>query len=63
MEKGFGKGTIVPAPRPGNRGVRTTMTRTDTKTTRPAVIASRKSCDAEGTGLSHYVLMDKQVKR
>jgi len=40
-----------------------TMTRTDLKTTRPAVIASRKSCDAEGTGLSHYVLMDKQVKR
>ncbi|MFD2234312.1 modified peptide precursor CbpA [Phaeospirillum tilakii] len=39
------------------------MTRTDQKTTRPAVIASRKSCDAEGTGLSHYVLMDKQVKR
>jgi modified peptide precursor CbpA len=31
--------------------------------TRPAVIALRKSCDAEGTGLSHYVLMDKQVKR
>lgn len=30
---------------------------------RPAVIAIRKSCDAEGTGLSHYVLMDKQVKR
>lgn len=39
------------------------MTRTDQKTIRPAVIASRKSCDAEGTGLSHYVLMDKQVKR
>ncbi|MDA8119631.1 MAG: modified peptide precursor CbpA [Gammaproteobacteria bacterium] len=30
---------------------------------RPAVIAIRKTCDAEGTGLSHYVLMDKQVKR
>lgn len=39
------------------------MSRTETKTTRPTVIASRKSCDAEGTGLSHYVLMDKQVKR
>ncbi|NJL67123.1 MAG: modified peptide precursor CbpA [Microcoleus sp. SM1_3_4] len=26
---------------------------------RPAVIAIRKSCDAEGTGLSHFVLMDK----
>ncbi|MBB4197669.1 modified peptide precursor CbpA [Rhodoblastus sphagnicola] len=31
--------------------------------TRPAVIAIRKTCNAEGTGLSHYVLMDKQVKR
>ena len=30
--------------------------------TRPAIIATRKTCDAEGTGLSHYVLMDKQVK-
>jgi len=29
---------------------------------RPAVIALRKSCDADGTGLSHYVLMDRQVK-
>ena len=33
------------------------------KRPRPAVIAIRKTCDAEGTGLSHYVLMDKQVKR
>jgi modified peptide precursor CbpA len=33
------------------------------KKPRPAVIAIRKTCDAEGTGLSHYVLMDKQVKR
>jgi len=30
---------------------------------KPALIAVRKTCDAEGTGLSHYVLMDKQVKR
>jgi modified peptide precursor CbpA len=30
---------------------------------RPEVIAIRKACDAEGTGLSHYVLMDKQAKR
>ena len=30
---------------------------------RPETIAIRKTCDAEGTGLSHYVLMDKQVKR
>lgn len=38
------------------------MTKTDTRK-RPSVIAVRKTCDAEGTGLSHYVLMDKQVKR
>jgi len=31
--------------------------------TRPTIIAIRKTCDAEGTGLSHYVLMDKQVKQ
>ncbi|MDA8230091.1 MAG: modified peptide precursor CbpA [Magnetospirillum sp.] len=30
---------------------------------RPDVIAIRKTCDAEGTGLSHYVLMDKAVTR
>jgi modified peptide precursor CbpA len=29
---------------------------------RPDVIAIRKTCDAEGTGLSHFVLMDKQVR-
>ena len=29
----------------------------------PEVIAIRKTCDAEGTGLSHYVLMDKQAKK
>ena len=26
------------------------------------VIAYRKSCDASGTGLSHYVLMDKKAR-
>lgn len=30
---------------------------------RPPVIAVRKTCDATGTGLSHYVLMDKEVRR
>lgn len=30
---------------------------------RPDVIATRKTCAADGTGLSHYVLMDKAVKR
>lgn len=36
------------------------------KPQRPAkkkdVIATRKSCKAKGTGLSHYVLMDKKGK-
>lgn len=27
------------------------------------VIAERKSCRAEGTGLSHYILMDKKPKK
>ena len=27
---------------------------------KPAVIASRKSCDTTGTGLSHYILVDKK---
>ncbi|NQT85603.1 modified peptide precursor CbpA [bacterium] len=26
------------------------------------VIASRKACDAAGTGLSHYILMDRKKK-
>ena len=26
------------------------------------VIAYRKSCKAEGTGLSHYILMDRKSK-
>lgn len=30
---------------------------------RPSVIATRKTCDASGTGLSHFVLMDKEVQR
>ena len=27
-----------------------------------SVIAYRKSCQAKGTGLSHYILMDKKAK-
>ena len=27
------------------------------------VIAYRKSCKAKGTGLSHYILMDKKAKK
>jgi modified peptide precursor CbpA len=32
------------------------------KGTTKAVIASRRSCKAKGTGLSHYVLMDRKAK-
>ena len=28
----------------------------------PAIKASRKSCDAEGAGLSHYILLDKKAR-
>ncbi|EKE04578.1 MAG: hypothetical protein ACD_20C00047G0008 [uncultured bacterium] len=27
------------------------------------IIAVRKSCSAEGTGLSHYILMDKKANK
>ena len=27
-----------------------------------AIIASRKACKANGTGLSHYILMDRKAK-
>jgi modified peptide precursor CbpA len=27
-----------------------------------AIIAYRKGCDAQGTGLSHYILMDRKGK-
>ena len=27
------------------------------------VVAERKSCRAEGTGLSHYILMDKKSRK
>lgn len=30
---------------------------------KPVVIASRKACYADGTGLSHYILMDKKAKK
>lgn len=26
------------------------------------IIAVRKTCNADGTGLSHYILMDKKTK-
>lgn len=30
---------------------------------KPAVIATRKRCEADGVGLSHYVLMDRKAPR
>ncbi|NTW78316.1 MAG: modified peptide precursor CbpA, partial [Syntrophaceae bacterium] len=27
------------------------------------VIAYRKGCEAKGTGLSHYILMDRKAKK
>jgi modified peptide precursor CbpA len=32
------------------------------KTAKKTVIACRKTCKAKGTGLSHYILMDKKAK-
>lgn len=32
------------------------------KKTKKDVIAFRKSCKADGTGLSHYILMDPKTK-
>ncbi|CAG0962782.1 hypothetical protein RHDC4_00791 [Rhodocyclaceae bacterium] len=26
----------------------------------PAIVARRQSCDADGVGLSHYILMDRK---
>jgi modified peptide precursor CbpA len=33
-----------------------------TKKSKKDVIAYRKTCQAKGTGLSHYILMDKKAK-
>ena len=32
------------------------------KQSKKTVIAYRKTCTAKGTGLSHYILMDKKAK-
>ncbi|HOD82603.1 MAG: hypothetical protein BWX88_03871 [Planctomycetes bacterium ADurb.Bin126] len=32
------------------------------KSSKKVVIAVRKSCKARGTGLSHYILMDRKAK-
>jgi modified peptide precursor CbpA len=39
------------------------MKRQTQKTEKPAIIAIRKTCDPTGTGLSHFVLMDKEAAR
>ncbi len=33
-----------------------------TKKVKSTLIASRRACGADGTGLSHYILMDKKSK-
>jgi len=36
--------------------------RNEMKINRNDVIANRKTCNAKGTGLSHYILVDKKAK-
>ncbi|WP_070099077.1 modified peptide precursor CbpA [Azoarcus sp. KH32C] len=31
-------------------------------TAKPAIIATRRRCEADGVGLSHYILMDRKAK-
>jgi len=38
----------------------TVSTATGERPEQPAVIAVRKRCDADGVGLSHYILMDRK---
>ena len=38
------------------------MSKPCSKTAAKKVVATRKTCKATGTGLSHYVLMDKKGK-
>lgn len=33
------------------------------QTQKPKIISVRKTCAADGTGLSHYILMDKKAKK
>ncbi len=64
MEKGFGKALRLPdALYVYRRRAVKQANNTKPAQRRPDVIAIRKTCDASGTGLSHYVLMDKQAKR
>lgn len=34
-------------------------TTTSTPSDKPAIIATRQHCEADGVGLSHYILMDR----
>lgn len=36
--------------------------KSQTRKNRNDIIANRKTCTVDGTGLSHYVLMDKKAK-
>jgi modified peptide precursor CbpA len=38
------------------------MKKNEKKTPKNDVIATRKACKTDGTGLSHYILMDKKTK-
>ena len=38
------------------------MKKNEKKTAKKDVIATRKACEANGVGLSHYILMDKKTK-
>jgi modified peptide precursor CbpA len=39
------------------------MKKEEKKTRNPEILAHRKSCKAEGTGLSHYILIDEAKKK
>lgn len=41
---------------------KTTKEARKAKPAKKSVIASRKSCSATGTGLSHYILSDRKAK-
>jgi modified peptide precursor CbpA len=41
---------------------KTAKATTKAKAGKKSVIASRKSCSATGTGLSHYILTDRKAK-
>ena len=36
-------------------------TASSTSNEKPAIIATRQHCEAEGVGLSHYILMDRKA--